>query len=287
MNNKHIPSIDIEIQKLINLSEYYINGGYKEKKYVIWYVIDYNNLEIKKIIKNKIFLKEQIKNIKNLNEKSGHINNLLLIDKDYINFINYNETKYLKSKEIMEEFSKKNKKKIDKLYYHISSKPIFNLINQKENYNRFGGKKNFNNFQIDLLDYSNIPYGLWISCGTSWLDFYNNSRYSNHDFIYSIRLNKKYNNKIKKISTKSSFSKFATKYNNKNATKLSDTIDWKKVKNDFDGLIICYNYENFNSYINNLDSIGIQKFYYHYLIDPYLKESFKEKYKLRNEWQRY
>ena len=31
MNNKHIPSIDIEIQKLINLSEYYINGGYKEK----------------------------------------------------------------------------------------------------------------------------------------------------------------------------------------------------------------------------------------------------------------
>ena len=194
MNNKYIPSIDIEIQKLINLSEYYINGGYKEKKYVIWYVIDYNNLEIIKIIKNKIFLKEQIKNIKNLNEKSGHINNLLLIDKDYINFNNFLETKYLKSKEIMEEFSKKNKKKIDKLYYHISRKPIFNLINQKENNKRIGGIKNFNNFQINIPDYSNNPRGLWISCGTSWLDYTYSNDFGDPDFIYSIRLNTYYNN---------------------------------------------------------------------------------------------
>ena len=190
----------------------------------------------------------------------------------------------------MEEFSKKNKK-IDKLYYHISSIPIFNLINQKENYKRFGGKKNFNNFQIDNLDYSNNPGGLWISCGTSWLDYTRDYKVRDgfYDFIYSIRLNKKYKNKIKKISTKSSFSKFATKYNNKNATKLSDTIDWKKVKNDFDGLIICpYNYENFNSYVNNLKNIGVFREFSHYLINSiFKKEALKKKYNLRNEWQSY
>ena len=33
MSHKYTPSNLIERQKLINLSQYYINGGYKEKKY--------------------------------------------------------------------------------------------------------------------------------------------------------------------------------------------------------------------------------------------------------------
>ena len=287
--NNYVSSLEIEIKKLINLSNNYINGGYKEKKYTTWHIIELNDFNIIETVKNKILLPNLIDMFINNNEKEN-INYILLTNKDYLDFKFFLEDKYIKSKEIIQKFSKKKNKDIDKLYFHISNQPISNLYRQIGNNSNFNKKKlHFDNFIMDLSKYYYNPFGLWISCGTSWIEYSESFNKQAHDFIYNVRLNNNYKNKVKKITTKSSFSKFAKKYNNKNAKNLANTIEWKKVKNDFDGLIICpYNLENFNKYITNLEDNNINKLFSHYLLESIFKqEILKEKYNLRNEWQRY
>ena len=115
-----------------------------------------------------------------------------------------------------------------------------------------------------------MDYGFLVT----WIEF-SESFNKNHDFIYNVRLNNNYKNKVKKITTKSSFSKFAKKYNNKYAKNLANTIDWKKVKNDFDGLIICpYNLQNFNKYITNLENNNINKLFLTICLNLYLNKKY-------------
>ena len=84
------------------------------------------------------------------------------------------------------------------------------------------------------------PQGLWISCGTSWLDYVNKTinvphKYNLFSYTYKIEL---FDN-VKIISEKEELNKFIKKYKKKpDDIRLYDIIDWERVKNDFAGLVI-------------------------------------------------
>jgi hypothetical protein len=80
------------------------------------------------------------------------------------------------------------------------------------------------------------PLGIWMSCGLSWQNYTgdNINPWSMSTYIYEIEINKS----VLKLSKLSEFEKFIDKYK-KRTTKISDFINWKKIKKDYDGLIIC------------------------------------------------
>lgn len=101
------------------------------------------------------------------------------------------------------------------------------------------------------------PYGLWLSCGSSWLKWilytkYYSSQWSNPKYIYEIILND--NNNVLKISNLNELLKFHHKF-----AQLKDNnykIDWKEVKKTYDGLIIDpYLGKDIWTFFNNKESI--------------------------------
>lgn len=135
------------------------------------------------------------------------------------------------------------------------------------------------------------PNGLWVSCGSKWMKFvmYNTSDiYYEHNFlnsnnIYEIILD---NEKILYINNLDELIRFHQKY----AFYTSDgyNIDWIKVKEDFDGLIICpYLGNQIWNKINKPTDVHIPN----YFMNRYIKNSIKEniiKYpKFYLEWYRH
>lgn len=84
------------------------------------------------------------------------------------------------------------------------------------------------------------PQGLWISCGTSWLDYVSktiNVPHKHNLFSYTYKL--EFFDNVKIISEKEELHKFIKKYKRKpDDIRLYDVIDWEKVKGDFSGLVI-------------------------------------------------
>ena len=84
------------------------------------------------------------------------------------------------------------------------------------------------------------PQGLWISCGTGWLDHVRDtikvpSKWNLFSYTYKIDL---YDN-VKIISEKEELNKIIKKYKKKpDDIRLYDVMDWDKVREDFAGLII-------------------------------------------------
>ena len=62
MEHKYYPSFLIERNKLIHKSEYYFNGGYKEKKREIWYLVDLTDPKYLFIIISVIYNKKDLAN---------------------------------------------------------------------------------------------------------------------------------------------------------------------------------------------------------------------------------
>lgn len=86
----------------------------------------------------------------------------------------------------------------------------------------------------------NKPSGLWISCGTDWLDYvYENHKaphkYNLFSFTYEIEL---FDN-VKVISDKEQLLQFIKKYKKKpEHIRVYDVMDWEKVKQEYAGLVI-------------------------------------------------
>jgi hypothetical protein len=129
------------------------------------------------------------------------------------NIINLLDTKYKKS------------------YIHVSHDELKldNIHNMNKNMTSWlGGNVYYN------------PKGLWISCSSSWLKYalsssspYYNSRWLNAKYIYKVNLDK---GNILEINKVDQLIEFHLKYLKKNN---KFQIDWKKVKKDYDGIIIC------------------------------------------------
>ena len=109
------------------------------------------------------------------------------------------------------------------------------------------------------LDDSNTIYkkppGMWVSLGTSWLDFVERfpepNKYNLFSYTYKIELF----NSVKIISDKESLFAFIKKYKKKEDIRIYDVLDWDKIMKDYGGLIITPhlgnkiwrdNYETFN-----------------------------------------
>ena len=135
------------------------------------------------------------------------------------------------------------------------------------------------------------PNGLWVSYGSKWIKwtveqtseycYEDNFLYSSN--IYEIILD---NKNILNINNLDELIRFHQKY----AFYKSEgyNIDWTKVKEDFDGLIICpYLGNQIWNKINRQSNIFISE----YLMDKYIKDSVKEniiKYpKFYLEWYRH
>lgn len=115
-------------------------------------------------------------------------------------------------------------KDYEKKYYHVSNNTFENINNTDKE----------GNISKTLI-YDN-PKGIWLSCGLSWQKFIGNepSRWSLASYIYEIIPNEN----ILKISSVKELKQFIDKYQ-KDDIKIYDVIDWKQVKKDYDGLIVC------------------------------------------------
>lgn len=84
------------------------------------------------------------------------------------------------------------------------------------------------------------PIGLWVSHGSSWIDFVEtniNQAGTSNLFGYTYKI--EVYDSVKLINSKDEFFKFIKTYKKKpNDIKIYDVIDWSKVKKDYDGLII-------------------------------------------------
>jgi hypothetical protein len=133
------------------------------------------------------------------------------------------------------------------------------------------------------------PYGLWVSCGSSWLKwiimitqpYYENS-FINNSFIYEIIVNEKNILRINNLEQLIEFQKKYGKYAN-NGYK----IQWNIVKKDYDGLIICpYLGKDIWNKINNPTIISIDNYTSTYIKDS-LGENIMKYPKIYLEWYRH
>lgn len=135
---------------------------------------------------------------------------------------------------MLEKVSKKNNMKIRKYisyisnykkkFFHVSIK-LFENIENKDTYEKsWLGEGIYKN-----------PQGLWFSCGLSWQDFIGSkpNKWSLSTYIYEIIPS----NTILHISSVDELKIFINKYK-KDKIKIYDIIDWKKVKSEYDGLLI-------------------------------------------------
>lgn len=180
----------------------------------------------------------------NLIQKGG---NIAVYFKDYndIGFISLEEYEQFKDKVIyvpnykLSYLINKNVKEIEKAmidydstgksYYHMSRNPIKKMIDTYDNI-----KENYFGNSI----YQN-PTGLWISCGDEWIKYTKRNEmqpWNMHIHLYEIKIS----DEVLKISNLKEFKNFIDKYKNKdNELTFDNVINWKKVKNDYDGLLIC------------------------------------------------
>ena len=82
------------------------------------------------------------------------------------------------------------------------------------------------------------PHGFWFGCGADWQNFINNSpsQWSFSTHVYEIEIN----NSVKKISSVKELKDFIDKYKNSPSDiKFTNVINWEKVKEDYDGLLVC------------------------------------------------
>lgn len=138
--------------------------------------------------------------------------------------------------DMLKKISKNNFKKICKIiksepnykkkFFHVSIRPFeYPILDKnKDNSSWLGGNL-----------YKN-PKGIWISCGLAWQNYIGDdpNNWSLSSYIYTIEPT----NTVLHINSIEQLEKFINDYKKPNI-KLTDVIDWKKVKKNYDGMIIC------------------------------------------------
>lgn len=138
--------------------------------------------------------------------------------------------------EMLKKISKNNDKNIKKVimsqpnykikFYHVSTKQFEYPIQEKDqDYSSWLGGNLYKN-----------PKGIWLSCGISWQKFIGNrpNQWSLGTYIYEMEPT----NTVLFINSLMQLEKFIDQYKNVNM-KFNDIINWKRVKKEWDGMIIC------------------------------------------------
>lgn len=165
-----------------------------------------------------------------------HVYNNLYNIVELIDYSNYDEKihKFIDDKKL-EEIAKKNDENIKKVikseqnynkkFYHVSTKEFpYPIIDKQYDLSSWVGKNIYKN-----------PNGVWISYGLSWQKYVGNypSQWSLATYIYEIEPS----DTVLYISNIKELQNFIDIYM-KAKPKISDIINWKKVKKEYDGLII-------------------------------------------------
>jgi len=135
-----------------------------------------------------------------------------------IKLMNIEKENYIKIKNIIKENN------VDG-YYHLSMKPLLTLIDTSQKGTTYSGNTN--------LYYH--PVGLYVSCGIKYFEKEKSTHYS---YIYELQFNKS----VLKITSLKDFIKFINKYKYLDSKiKIHNLLDWKQIKKNHDGIIICPN----------------------------------------------
>jgi len=201
--------------------------------------MDSDNFYKNNYIKYKIKYLD-IKN--NLLQNGGGYSNIYVYNKlkniiERINFNNYDNKiqVYIDDTKLV-KVAKRNDVEIKKIiksqtnyknrFFHVSTKEFpYPFDDKKDNYTTwFGGNGVYKN-----------PQGIWISCGLSWQNYIGNSpnSWSLATYIYEIEIS----DTVLHIKSLLELENFINQYM-KNNPKITDIIDWKRVKENYDGLII-------------------------------------------------
>ncbi len=163
---------------------------------------------------------------------------------------NYNKKKIVRiTKDIYNEDRDSYYVPEEKTLYELAKLNTENIIKEiKEN-----GENKYYNVGLEPIEYvqddffnkgswlgSNLyhnPYGLWIGCGADWQNYINTpSQWAFSTHLYEINVS----NSVKKISSIEELEDFISKYKNPDSDlKITNVLNWDKIKNEFDGLIIC------------------------------------------------
>jgi hypothetical protein len=229
------------IKKLLNKSDKYINGVHKNKSWCVVGISSRIVLQIDKIQN----LKEFINDNKNKLNKQKHP-------------INKNDEIYLGI--LM-------KKDLNKYHLEINNK--FDLLlklfdnDLKNKYVRLSSNKNDNFSNIIKPQNNNRinPDGHWFGYGSEWVQYLVNdiskNNYMCHDYVYVVDI--KAHKRLKIMKTPEQVKKFTKKYINKKTTNVNKIIDYDKVKQDYDGLIIHFPDNMFNEHVQIYDKNCIKE----------------------------
>ena len=193
------------------------------------------------------------------------------------------------SNETLRTIGKHNYKKILKIikennpdgYYHLSMKPLSGFIDMSQKGTTYMGKTNL---------YYN-PIGLYVSCGKNYYDvnvqkahdhFVDDSIY--HSYIYELKIN----TSVLQIKNLKSFINFIYKYKYPDSKiTITDILNWKKIKTQYDGLVICpiLHKKLFGENKKLLDIYQDENIIQEKILEKY-GDSWKENLMLLSEWFR-
>ncbi len=110
-------------------------------------------------------------------------------------------------------------------YYNVGIEPIQYIRNDYLNNESWLGSNLYHN-----------PHGLWFGCGTDWQRFTNYpSQWSFSTHLYEIELA----DSVKKISSVKELEKFINEFKNNENLTITNVLDWNKIKEKYDGMVIC------------------------------------------------
>jgi len=215
------------------------------------------------------------------------INSIVYVEDDEL-LLNKYHYKIVSEKKLR-DIGNMNYKKILKIikennsdgYYHLSMKPISTFIDTSQKGTTYMGKTNL---------YYN-PVGLYMSCGKNYYDvevqkahnhFVDNSIY--HSYVYELKINKS----VLQIKNLKSFVNFINKYKYSDSKiKITNIMNWDKIKKEYDGLIICpiLHKQLFGDTIKLLDIYKDENIIQEKILEKY-GENWKKELMLLSEWFR-
>jgi len=216
------------------------------------------------------------------------INSIVYVDDDEL-ILNKFRYKIVSEKKLR-DIGNKNYKKILKIiednnpngYYHLSMKPITEFIDTSQKGTLYSGKTNL---------YYN-PVGLYMSCGKNYYDVdmqkvhrQSTSKRIYHSYIYELKISKS----VLQIKSLKSYVNFINKYKYSDSKiKITDILNWKQIKKDYDGIIICPNLHEhlFGNTKNLLDIYKDENIIQEKILEKY-GENWKKELRFLSEWFRY
>ena len=113
-------------------------------------------------------------------------------------------------------------------YYHLSTKPLTNILDTSHKGTTYIGNTN--------LYYH--PVGKYVSCG---ITYFERDKSIHYTYIYQLE----FKASVLKINSYNDFILFLNTYKYPDSKiKIHNILDWKRIKTDYDGLIICVDLHN-------------------------------------------